>query len=66
MSESDYSGFSSLSKDSQLLFGQNDRSMKIAMTSPVQRWNDEDGSKMAFIMPPEYQIETYRAPQMKG
>ena len=40
--------------------------MKIAMTSPVQRWNDEDGSKMAFIMPPEYQIEDLPCPTDKG
>ena len=67
MSESDYSGSSeSFRRIDKYIFGQNDRSMKIAMTSPVQRWNDEDGSKMAFIMPLEYQIEDLPSPTDEG
>ena len=67
MSESDYSGSSeSFQRIAKYIFGQNDRSMKIAMTSPVQRWNDEDGSKMAFIMPPEYQIGDLPSPIDEG
>ena len=63
ISESDYSSSSvAFRRIAKYIFGQNDSSMKIAMTSPVQRWNDEDGPKMAFIMPPEYQIGDLPSP----
>ena len=48
------------------IFGQNDRSMKIAMTSPVQRWNDEEVFQNGIHNAPRISNRDLLSPQMKG
>ena len=36
------------------IFGNNDKKMKIAMTSPVRMHFDQDTSEMSFMMPSRY------------
>ena len=36
------------------IFGRNHANQRIAMTAPVQMWEDDEGSMMSFIMPNEY------------
>ncbi len=44
------------------IFGGNESSSKIAMTSPVHMDISEEGSSMSFVMPSEYDIKTLPRP----
>jgi|TARA_B100000401_G_C52651957_1_gene645894 hypothetical protein len=48
------------------IFGRNNRDQKIAMTSPVIFWNDNEKSMMAFIMPSEYSMSDLPHPNDEG
>lgn len=48
------------------IFGSNDLSMKIPMTSPVHQWSTKGKSRMAFIIPREYQIDDLPIPNDDG
>ncbi len=44
------------------IFGGNESSTKIAMTSPVHMEINEEGSSMSFVMPSEYNLSTLPKP----
>ena len=44
------------------IFGNNETSAKIAMTSPVHMDINQDGSSMSFVMPSEYDIKSLPRP----
>lgn len=44
------------------IFGGNESSTKIAMTSPVHMEINEEGSSMSFVMPSEYSLSTLPKP----
>lgn len=44
------------------IFGGNQKSQKIAMTSPVIMEEDSESTKMSFVMPKEYKIEDLPLP----
>ena len=48
------------------IFGANARNQKIAMTSPVEMWNDESTTNMAFTMPSEYSFTNLPEPNNKN
>jgi len=48
------------------IFGRNNKNLRIAMTSPVFFWNDNEKSMMAFIMPSEYTMNDLPIPNDDG
>ncbi len=55
-------GSSGFRKIAGYIFGGNESSSKIAMTSPVHMDISEEGSSMSFVMPSEYDIKTLPRP----
>tara|TARA_B100001750_G_scaffold11959_1_gene8686 strand:- start:703 stop:1233 length:531 start_codon:yes stop_codon:yes gene_type:complete len=48
------------------IFGRNERKQSIAMTAPVHMWKTEGGSKMAFTMPSEHELDDLPVPNDSG
>lgn len=48
------------------IFGSNQRSDKISMTSPVHMKKNSDGSSMSFVMPSKYSMEELPKPNDKN
>ena len=48
------------------IFGSNVSTQKIAMTSPVQMWQEGGIEKMSFVMPSEYNLEDLPNPNDSG
>ena len=48
------------------IFGNNQSNQKITMTSPVEMWNDESTTNMAFTMPSEYSFTNLPEPNNKN
>ena len=48
------------------IFGGNETIQRIAMTAPVQMWDNDSGSMMSFTMPSKYSIKDLPSPIDKG